>query len=83
MVSPSVSPDLLAELDRGSRKDNTLLFVCPVPREANGALMVGGSVLSCYLQSAGTMAMKEILLAEETPGRMRRCPPNPTIMYFM
>lgn len=40
-------------------------FVCPAHKEAKGALTIGGSVLSCFLQSASMVAMKETLLAGE------------------
>lgn len=70
-----LSPDMLSltllqELERGAWKSSHWgqaleEFVCPAHKEAKGALTVGGSVLSCCLQSASMVAMKETLLAGE------------------
>lgn len=75
-ISPAVlSLLLLQELKRGICRvehawsvQAVLLrqqLACPAPRKAKGALTVGDSMLSCYLQAAGTAARKETLLAGE------------------
>lgn len=68
-----LSHTLLQELERGINwqgcSGQAILqqqFACPAPREAKGTLTVGDSMLSCHLQSAGTLDRKETLLAEYT-----------------